>query len=163
MIACIHHNGVFTPLILSPMERKEKGVSGIKTKILIEYITETLAPEVATLGLESPILMLDRATIHSEKRILAAFEESGVKLGQVIKIPTQSAERLSPLDNAVFHDFKEQVRKSCPMTLDNIEQSMITAWNAVMKKQIHSHYRNCGLTHRCDPYEDCPNPSVHQH
>ena len=128
-------------------------------------MTKTLAPEVAALGLESPILMLDRAMIHSdsEKRILASFEESGVKLGQVIKIPTQSAERLSPLDNAVFHDFKEQVRKSCPTILDNIEQSMITAWNAVTKKQIHSHYHNCGLTHRCDPYENCPNPSVHQH
>lgn len=131
--------------------------------MLIEYIAETLAPEVLALGLKNPVLMLDRASIHSEKRITKAFSECGVELKEVIKIPTQSAKRLSPLDNSLFHDWKEKVRKSCPLTEENIEPSMITAWNAVTVKQIQGHYRNCGLIRQSDAYADCPNPAVHQH
>ena len=81
----------------------------------------------------------------------------------IIKIPTQSAKRLSPLDNALFHDFKEKVRKSCPLSLNMIEQTMITAWKKVTAKQIQGHYRNCGLMRRADAFADCSNPSVHQH
>jgi hypothetical protein len=116
MIACIHYHGVFSPVIFSPTARQERGVDGINSAMLIEYIAETLAPEVAALGLKNPVLMLDRASIHSEKRITKAFSECGVQLKEVIKIPTQSAKRLSPLDNSLFHDWKEKVRKSCPLT-----------------------------------------------
>jgi transposase len=163
MIACVNFNQTFSPMILSPTDRQQRGVDGIRTAILIEYITSSLGDEVAALGIEAPVLMLDRATIHSETRIKAAFSQCGVELEDIIKIPTQSAKRLSPLDNALFHDFKEKVRKSCPLSLNMIEQTMITAWKKVTAKQIQGHYRNCGLMRRADAFADCPNPSVHQH
>ena len=78
-------------------------------------------------------------------------------------MPTQSPKRLSPLDNALFHIFKQEVRKHAPLTDDNIVQILSDAWNNISSKYIQSQHRKCGLMRGADPYFDCPNPAVHAH
>ncbi len=81
-------------------------------------------------------------------------------------MPTNSAKiikRLSPLDNTLFHTWKENCRKKGSIKRRNIEQVMSDCWNRITKKQIMSCYRHCGLISHRNPYFDCPDPTSHQH
>lgn len=163
MIACIHFNGVFTPKVISPEMRAEAGARGITSAMLIEYITEELASEVVGLGLRAPSMLLDKASIHAEQRIRDAFQSKRVRLAQVLSTPTASAKRISPLDNALFHEWKERIRLHCPLTQENIEQVMIDCWKETTAASIHHYYHHCGLMRDQDPYFDCHAPEEHEH
>lgn len=94
---------------------------------------------------------------------MEAFRERGGHVTQLLKMPPMAAKRLSPLDNALFHDWKEAVRKHGPLTLRNMEQVMADEWNKWTKDQIQPHYKHCGLTGYTDVYADCPSPATHEH
>jgi len=78
-------------------------------------------------------------------------------------MPPKAAKRMSPLDNALFHDWKEAVRRHGPLTLDNIEQVMADEWNNITADMIHAHYKHCLLMRDDDVYADCPAPASHRH
>ena len=99
MIACCSYDRVFPPKIFSPTDRGEEGVKGINTAMLISYIQDILAQAVGAMDVYPVILVLDRSRIHGEEKIIEAFHDWGCQeLKQVIKMPTQAAKRMSPLD-----------------------------------------------------------------
>ena len=163
MIACCNGKQVFAPCIYTPKDRSEAGVKGINTEMLIDSILNTLGQE--TWALDNPPLMLvvDRARIHNEEKVMEAFRERGGHVTQLLKMLPMAAKRLSPLDNALFHDWKEAVRKHGPLTLRNMEQVMADEWNNIPSSKIAAHYRHCGLTQYTNVYADCPAPATHQH
>ncbi len=163
MIACINVSRAFAPTIYSPKERSDVGVRGINTEMLLDYIYSTLGQETAALDTPPLTLVLDRARIHSEERLLEAFAERGGHVLSLLKMPPMAAKRLSPLDNSLFHDWKEAIRRRCPLTLDSIEQVMADEWNRITAAGIRPHYRHSGLMRGQDPYADCPNPAAHKH
>jgi hypothetical protein len=163
MIGCISGEKVFAPVIYTPKERSDAGVKGINTDMLVNYILSTLGQETAALDIPPLYLVMDRSRIHNEEAMMEAFKERGGHVVYLLKMPPMSAKRLSPLDNSLFHDWKESVRKHGPLTLYNIEQVMADEWNKINKKQIQAHYHHCLLTRHYDPYEDCPAPSSHCH
>lgn len=163
MIACCNGDQVFAPCIYTPKERSDAGVKGINTEMLVDYILSTLGQETWALDNPPLTLVVDRARIHSEERVLEAFQERGGHVTQLVKMPPTAAKRLSPLDNSLFHDWKEAIRKHGPMTLRNIQQVMADEWNNIPKDKIRAHYKHCGLTRSQEPYFDCPAPDVHQH
>lgn len=66
-------------------------------------------------------LCIDQAKIHHYKQMLEAFHSNGAQNIKDIKyLPVQSAKRLSPLDNCLFHEWKERVRQHEPLTAKNI-------------------------------------------
>ena len=163
MIACCNSQQVFAPCIYTPKERSDAGVKGINTEMLIDYILSTLGQETWALDTPPLTLVVDRARIHNEERVMEAFQERGGHVRQLLKMPPTSAKRLSPLDNCLFHDWKEAVRSHGPLTLRNMEQVMADEWNKLTAAQIQPHYKHCGLTRRKDPYFDCPAPAAHKH
>ena len=163
MIACINRDQTFAPVIYTPSERSSVGVKGINTEMLIDYIYSTLGQETAALDNPPLTLVVDRARIHQEEGILDAFRERGGHVMEVMKMPPNAAKRLSPLDNALFHDWKEAIRRHGPLTLSNIEQVMADEWNRISTDKIQSHYKHCGLIGRVDSYFDCPDPTSHCH
>jgi hypothetical protein len=164
MIACCSYDRVFPPIIYSPNERKEEGVKGINTSMLIRYIQNILAQAVGAMDVYPVILVLDRSRIHDDDQILEAFHDWGCQeLTQIVKMPTQAAKRMSPLDNSLFHDWKERIRKRERITSANIEQLMADEWNNTKVKTVRSYYHHCLLFQRQDLYADCPLPSQHKH
>jgi hypothetical protein len=163
MIACISGEKVFAPVIYTPKERSDAGVKGINTEMLIDYILSTLGQETAALDIPPLYLVMDRSRIHNEEAMMDAFRERGGHVVYLLKMPPMSAKRLSPLDNSLFHDWKEAIRRRCPLTLHNIEQVMADEWNKITKEQIQPHYHHCGLSKPSNVYKDCPNPSSHLH
>jgi len=164
MIACITNKEVLPPIIYTPGERKTINVKGINTKMLVTYIQHILAQACGVLDRYPLYLILDKATCHSKPQILEAFHDNGCQsLVEILVMPTQAAKRMSPLDNNLFHEWKERVRKRYPITEKNIEQLMSDEWNNIPPQHLLHHYQHCGLTGRGDVYFDCPQPAVHKH
>lgn len=163
MIACCNGNQVFPPMIFTPSERSDAGVRGINKKMLVKYIQTILAQSIGALDKYPIFLVLDRASIH-QGDLLQEFHDMGCQdLKDILLMPTNAAKRMSPLDNALFHDWKEAIRKHGPLTLTTIQQVMADEWNNLSADQIHAHYQHCGLTRGHNEYADCPEPRAHAH
>lgn len=163
MIACCNGSRVFPPIIFSPKERADAGVKGVNKKMLVKYIQEILAQAIGALDLYPLILILDKASIHKGE-LLQEFHDMGCQdLQDIWFMPKQAAKRMSPLDNSLFHHWKERVRERAPITKSNVVQLMSDEWNNMPAELIKAQYQHCSLTHRTDPYADCPDPSTHAH
>jgi hypothetical protein len=160
MIACCSGKSVLPPIIYSPKERQK----GIDTAMLLEHIRDLLAQAAGALDQFPLILVLDRATIHNEEKLMQEFHDWGCQeLTQIIKMPPASAKRLSPLDNSLFNLWRQRVLASGPLTKSNIKQRMSDAWNTITAEEIHAQYKHCGLLRHQDVYFDCPDPAAHRH
>jgi len=96
--------------------------------------------------------------------ILEAFHEAGCEeMREVILLPTQAAKRMSPLDNALFHVWKDACHKHELITDRTIERIMADEWNAIKKPTIEAYYKHCKITSRSNVFADCPAPAEHQH
>lgn len=162
MIASCVGDRVILPKIFTPKERAGAGVRGINSAMLHQFIDDVLAQAVEGLNRYPIILVLDRASIHLDtEAILQAFRDrSSESIKEILFMPPNAAKRMSPLDNALFHEWKDQCRTHCPATKKNIQRIMSDAWN---KMKPFPHYKHCGLTRGTDPYFDCPDPTHHQH
>ena len=164
MIACCSGERVFPPIIFSPEDRRGMDVRGIRKWMLLQYIDNVLAQAVGALDLFPLTLVMERSNIHNTGDILQAFHDRGCQdLQTVYLMPAYSAKRLSPLDNSLFHQWKNAVRKHPIITKSNIEQIMSDEWNKITASSLMAYYRHCGLTHSTDPYFDCPDPIAHKH
>lgn len=162
MIACCTSTKTLLPMIYSPAERSDAGVKGINGAMLLQFSDNFLAQAVEAIDFYPLTLVLDRAAIHlNTNAILQAFRDRSCNvIKDIILLPPTSAKRLSPLDNSLFHDWKQICRQHCPLTDRTIKQVMNDAWSHL---DPAPHYRNCGLTSTKDVYFDCPAPAIHKH
>lgn len=160
MIACCSVKETLPPIIYSPNERRK----GIDTEMLLAYIRDFLAQSMGALDRYPITLVLDRSTIHNTEKMMQAFHDWGCQeLVEIIKMPAQSAKRLSPLDNALFHDWKQHCRNSEVITSDSIRRVMNNQWSNINPSLLRAHYSHCLLLPRQNPYADCPDPAGHRH
>jgi hypothetical protein len=160
MIACCSGKSVLPPVIYSPKERHK----GINTAMLLSHVQDLLAQAAGALDEYPLLLVLDRATIHNEEKIMREFHDWGCQeLTEVIKMPPAAAKRLSPLDNSLFNHWRQRVLAGGALTKANIKQRMSDAWNSITSKELLAQYRNCGLLRHQDVYFDCPDPASHKH
>lgn len=162
MIAVCTGDRVLLPKIDTPADRSDAGVRGVNGEMLRQFLDDTLAQAVEGLDRYPLTLVLDRAPIHLNlDSLLQAFRDrSSESIKEILLLPPNAAKRLSPLDNSLFHDWKEECRKRTPATADNIEQIMNDAWEQM---DPAPHYKHCGLTRSKDVYFDCPAPAIHRH
>jgi hypothetical protein len=141
MIACCVGDRVLLPKIFSPAERADADVRGINGTMLHQFIDDVLAQAVEGLDRYPVTLVLDRAPIHTNTdAIRQAFHDRGSEsIKDILLMPPNAAKCLSPLDNSIFHDWKEEVRKYTTVTRTTIEQLMN---DAGMKMKPGPHYRS---------------------
>jgi len=159
MIACCSGEKVLPPVIYAPTERDK----GVTREMLLEYIRNLLAQAAGALDVYPLILLVDKAPIHTEAEMQEFHDWGCQELVEVIRIPSASAKRLSPLDNSLFNVWRQRVLQDGPLTLRNIKQRMSAAWESITKADIQAQYRHCGLMRGSDVYFDCPNPTQHRH
>jgi DDE superfamily endonuclease len=161
MIGCCTGNEMLPPIVYSPEDRAAREVDGIRGWMINDYIEDILARSISALDRYPMYLIIDRAKPHNKQQMMEAFHNGGCfEIVDIIYMPTKSAKRLSPLDNAIWHEMKEKVRRQSPLTSNNVISNMMTAYHSIIPK---SYYRLCGLTHGQSVYKDCPSPSAHRH
>jgi hypothetical protein len=164
MIACITADRVFAPAIFTPQQRSEADVRGINTSMLCKYIETSLAQQAGALDRYPLYLVIDNAGIHSKEKMLQAFHDNGCQdMVDIIFMPSYAAKRMSPLDNSLFHEWKEAIRKRCPLTENSIAQVMSDCWANLDPAHFIHHIRHCGLTSNHTRYFDCPDRLNHRH
>lgn len=165
MIAVCSGEHLLLPKIFSPKERKGANARGINSAMLHQFIDDTLAQAVEGLDLYPLFLVIDRAAIHlNTDAIMQTFRDRGSgAIKEIMLMPPNAAKRLSPLDNALFHDWKQLCRQHGPVSNFTIRRVMADSWNNLTASNLHAHYQNCGLNRGADPYFDCPDPVKHAH
>jgi len=164
MIACVSAERVFPPIIFTPEDRVDWSVKGVRKWMLHKYIHDILGQAVEALDQYGIVLVMDRASIHNPQEMLEEFQDAGCGIIKEVRLmPAYAGKRLNPLDNALFHDWKEAVRSAGPIHERNIVSTMSNKWNAIHPKNLWAHYHHCALMCGIDPYRDCPNPSDHRH
>jgi hypothetical protein len=160
MIAACTGKEVLLPSIYAPQERG----AGITTAVLLRFIDNLLAQQLRALDRYPLLLLLDRASIHNEEKMMEALHNRGCgEVTEIIKLPPASAKRLSPLDNSLFNLWRQRVLAKGPLTKTNIKQRMSDAWNSFTSAELLAQYRHCGLLRHQDVYFDCSDPATHQH
>lgn len=163
MIALCNGDRVLPPVIYTPKDRTERSVKGVTKRMLEQAVDSILAQAVAGIDEYPLYLIVDKACIHQQD-IIQVFHDRGCQdVKQVLFLPTQAAKRMSPLDNALFHTWKNNVRKHAPLTEDNVVRIMSDEWNKIESRQIRSQYRKCLLMRYQNVYDDCPAPRSHHH
>jgi hypothetical protein len=163
MIALCNGEHVLPPIIFTPKDRQGRGVKGITKRMLEQGVDDILAQAVGAIDKYPLYLVVDKASIHRQDLVQVFHDRGCQDLEQMLIMPTQAAKRMSPLDNALFHIWKERVRKHAPLTKRNVVQVMTDEWNNLSPRYIQSQYRKCRLMRYQNVYEDCPAPSVHRH
>jgi hypothetical protein len=130
MIAACNGERVLPPIIFTPLDRVNENVRGITKRMLEQAVDSVLAQAVGGLDEYPIILVVDKASIHRQD-LLQVFHDRGCQdVQQVLIMPTKSPKRISPLDNALFHVWKERVRKHAPLTTRNVVRVMSDEWNS---------------------------------
>lgn len=164
MIACVSAERVFPPIIFTPKDRIDWHVKGIRKWMLHKYINEVLAQSVEALDEYGVVLVMDRSSIHNPQQMLEEFQDAGCGVIKEVRfMPAYAGKRLNPLDNSIFHEWKELVRESGPLTERTIVSAMSNAWNAIPPAHLWAYYHHCALMCGVDPYRDCPDPLAHRH
>ncbi len=164
LIAAVVSNQVFPPVIFTPQDQKTRNVKGINGEMLIDYIENVFCPAIDKLNYHPIYLIVDKSNIHNVSNIEQALRSGGcTTLTQVLIIPTQAGKRINPLDNTLFHEWKEKVRQHSVLTEDTIVTIMINEWNNIKEQNIKHHYDHCAISYGQNVYNGCPSPLKHHH
>jgi hypothetical protein len=161
MIGCCTGKEMLPPIVYSPEDRASRSVDGIRSWMVNDYIEDILARSISALDRYPMYLIIDQSKAHNKQQMMEAFHNGGCfEIADIKYIPTKAAKRLSPLDNAIWHEWKDKVRQHAPLTSTNIVSQMMTAYYSITP---NSYYRHCGLTHGQSVYKDCPSTATHHH
>jgi hypothetical protein len=161
MIGCCTGSEMLPPIVYSPADRARRNVDGIRGWMVNDYIEDILARSISALDRYPMYLIVDRARTHNKQQMMEAFHNGGCfEIVDIVFMPTKAAKRLSPLDNAIWHEWKDKVRQHSPLNSKNMISNMMTAYHSITP---NPYYRLCQLTRGQSVYKDCPSPSTHRH
>jgi hypothetical protein len=102
-------------------------------------------------------LICDQSSAHNKVDMIQALRAAKYKsVKQILHMPTASATYLSPLDNPLWHSFKEAIRSRHPLSTTNIPLLLSETFYSLFKQEIKNAYRKCGLVYGTDEYYDRP-------
>jgi hypothetical protein len=71
-------------------------------------------------------------------------------------MPTASAKYISPLDNPIWHTYKEIIRSQHPITTTNLPSLLSQIFLLLSKQQIKNAYRKCAIVRGANVFYDQP-------
>jgi hypothetical protein len=139
-IGAITANEVFPPSIITPADRARLGTRGV-TQDIFNAINESLQ--------QSFTLVLDRSRAHSLAGIGQALDNAGCdKVEHIVVLPKETAKKVSPLDNALWNDWKKMVQHSVKnkrVDVALLSRQMRLNWQRLSHANLQAHYHHCRL------------------
>lgn len=68
-------------------------------------------------------------------------------------IPTGGAKHISPLDNALWHSWKDCVREKAADTHEDLVKAIKKCWHTINAQQLSAYYHHCALFAGQDSYK----------
>ncbi|CAF0977387.1 unnamed protein product [Rotaria sordida] len=156
-IGAINGSKPIACMTLTPVDRKAKDIQGVRKEVIHEWIIKSLAPAINRLNIDRVHLICDRSRAHNRAEMMQAFIMGKCKsVINVHYMPTASAKYISPLDNPIWHSFRETVRKQHPLTISNLPSILSRTFYSLSRDQIMNAYRKCAITYGTDVFYDQP-------
>jgi len=71
-------------------------------------------------------------------------------------MPTASGKYIAPLDNPIWHTYKEIIRSQHPITTTNLPSLLSQIFLLLSKQQIKNAYRKCAIVRGANVFYDQP-------
>ena len=78
-IGAINGSQAIASMTLTPDDRKEKDVAGVRKEIVNEWIRNTLAPAINRLCIENFYLICDKSRAHNKRDMVEALNAGGCR------------------------------------------------------------------------------------
>ncbi|CAF4054813.1 unnamed protein product [Rotaria sordida] len=154
-IGAINGSQAIACMTLTPVDRRNKDIKGVRKEVVNEWIMKSLVPAINRLHIDSMHLICDRSRTHNKANMMKALKNGKCK--SVIDIhymPTASAKYISPLDNPLWHSFREVIRKQHPLTTSSLPSILSQTFYSLSRKEISGAYRKCAITYGAGVYYD---------
>jgi hypothetical protein len=151
IMGAVSYDSVLPVQVMSPEQRRSLGVKGWRKQMVLDWLRESLAPALCELREHDMVLVMDKALRIQPDEALAAVRAGGChRVTRAWRIPTAAAKHISPLDNSLWHEYKERVRAREPDTAAAMVRALHDEWRKQSAANIHHYYRHCGLTRHSD-------------
>ncbi|CAF1437678.1 unnamed protein product [Rotaria sordida] len=144
-------------MILTPADRKNRNIEGIRKEVVNEWIVKTLAPAINRLGSNNIYLICNKSRSHRKVNMMEALKAGKCKsVVDICYMPIALTKYISPLDNSICHGFKEAIRSQYPVTAANLPSLLSKTFLSLSRRQIKNAYRKCAIVRGTDVYYDRP-------
>ena len=157
MTGAINGSQPITCMVLTPDDRKEKDIKGVRKHIVNEWILKKLAPAINRLAIDNVYLICNKSRAHNKLGMMQAFKDANCP--SVIGIhymPTASAKYISPLDHSLWHSLKETLRGLDPITASNLPMLLSKTFFSLSRTEIRGAYRKCVISYAVDVFNNQP-------
>ncbi|CAF1344407.1 unnamed protein product [Rotaria sordida] len=154
-IGAINGSQAIACMTLTPVDRRNKDIKGVRKEVVNEWIMKSLVPAIDRLHIDGMHLIWDRSRTHNKANMMQVFRNGKCK--SVIDIhymPTASAKYISSLDNPLWHSFREVIRKQHPLTTSSLPSILSQTFYSLSRKEISGAYRKCAITYGAGVYYD---------
>jgi hypothetical protein len=161
VMGVINGDGVLAQDILSPEQRKRAGVRGYTKHIILQWMQRTLSKIINQTGQIGVVIVLDKGLAIKSEEVKAAVEAGGCdRVAEVWIMPTGIAKHVNPLDNSLWHQYKNCVREAAPTSHITMMKALKSCWKNISAASVTNYYHKCALFRHQDIYKDCPNPPL---
>lgn len=156
-IGAINGSQAIACMTLTPTDRKSRNIAGVRKEVVNEWIVNTLAPAINRLPINNAYLICDKSRAHNRKNLIETLKVGRCKfIADVCYMPTASAKYVSPLDNPIWHKYKEVIRSHHPITTTNLPSLLSQTFLSLAKQKINNVYRKCAIVRGVNVFYDQP-------
>ena len=141
--------------VLTLDERKRVDVKGYTKERVLKWFCKTLALNIQALHRKGIVVVVDKALSMKPEEAKAALVAGGcIEDVQVWVMETIIAKHCSPLDNTIWHEWKDRVRAQQPVSENSLLRTIQRQWHAIPSAHVTNYYRKCALTWGSDATRD---------
>ena len=132
--------------VLTPQQRRAAGVKGYTKERVLSWFRQTLARQVRALPFKDIVVVVDKAlSIRPEDIKQAMADGQCHNVAQAWVMETGIAKHCSPLDNAIWREWKDRIRAAGPVSESALSRIIQREWYAMPSDHVTNYYRKCAL------------------
>lgn len=147
IMGAISYDKTLSLEISLPSKRSNEKRKGYRKRDILKFISSQLAKALPKLKIKDMILLIDKGCRVSREEAMQAFQNGNCHcVKDVMILPTQSGKHISPLDNCLWHELKDDVRTQVPTTEEDMVRAIRYSWKKISSDHLHRYYKHCALT-----------------
>ena len=136
---------------MTPKDRMDAGVKGYTKDIVLDWVNESLAGEIERMKPRQAVVCIDQGLKLTKDEVIEELNGGGAdNVRDVWIMPTNGGKLLDPLDNTLWHTWKEKVMSQRPTNPDDLAKVMLEQFDAIPTDDVRRCFRKCSLL-SCNP------------